>query len=179
MVVSLLAAMLALLAALCAWYEALYKTISVSDFASIIWKDAIDNGTALNVQLADYLGFAAKGYFVIPDAGDNIPFSHNYTYYRITGTPKEIAEARKLANPIQGPNGTAPLPEGRKVYIVRFVKEASYTQLSTFWVTLVISLLVVGAMLTAFLLWHCDPYAKDPANSLLFVTDGNRIVTGE
>jgi hypothetical protein len=171
--------MLALLAALCAWYEPLYKTISVSDFASIIWKDATGNGTDLNVQLTEYLGAAPRGYFVIPDAGDNIPFNHNYSYYRITGTPKEIAEARNLANPIHEPNGTVPLPKDRTVYVVRFVKEASYTQLSTFWVTLVISLLVVGAMLTAFLLWHCDPYAKDPANSLLFVTDGNRIVTGE
>jgi hypothetical protein len=174
--------MLAVLAALSSCYEALYSKISVSDFNSKIWEDAA-NTSASNVLVNDYVDASRNGCFVVRDPGENIPYNSSYLYYHVVGTPKEIAEAKMLANATSGWKWTKlDHPDSHRcgnISIVRFDSEASYIQLSTFWISLIPSLLVVGAMLTAFLLWHFDPYAKDPVNSLLFVTDGNRIVTGE
>lgn len=66
-------------------------------------------------------------------------------------------------------------------YHVEFIskwKVASYGEMSTFWVSLVTMLIFVFAVIISIGIWTCDHYENDPANSLMFATEGQKLATG-
>jgi hypothetical protein len=122
-----------------------------------------------------------KPYLIFRDPGDmeNMgPETENLSiYWEVYGQPKEI-EALK-ANFLHEEGHTVNTSHPLDYRFVVLKSEADWHQLSTFWVTLIVFLIFIGFAASALILWHCDKYSKDPQNSLLFVTEGNRIVTGE
>lgn len=116
--------------------------------------------------------------FILRDHGDTTSGS-GYKFYNVAGTPEEIAQftaAAQLMNPINDPiekiNGS------NKVIFVQFTREASYKQEAVFWVVIVTLIIFIGFVVSSLTIWHLDRYDLDPANSLLFVTEGNSIVAG-
>jgi hypothetical protein len=151
-----------------------YTTISASDFSSLVWNL---NGSA-NFGAASYVN-RENFSFVVREPGEPTT-GYNHTFYRVIGTPAEIAGVDAAAIRIYDDstdiaNWTTDTPYA---FIV-FVKQPSFDQMSTFWVTLIVVIVGLVFFLGSLLIWGTDEYAKDPVNSLLFVTDGNRLVTGE
>jgi hypothetical protein len=153
-----------------------YTRINASSFLDLIWRS---NGDSSANVPADAYSHDNGTFFVVRAPGDTNTGS-NYTFYYVAGTPQEIAAVKAvLPAPVVNltiENATA---AGAKVYFVLFANEPSFNQLSTFWVSLVVVILGLVFAIGSIVIWGTDNYAKDPANSLLFVTDGNRIVTGE
>ena len=77
-----------------------------------------------------------------------------------------------INDPIEKINGS------NKVIFVQFTREASYKQEAVFWVVIVTLIIFIGFVVSSLTIWHLDRYDLDPANSLLFVTEGNSIVAG-
>ncbi|KAH0791633.1 hypothetical protein GPJ56_004480 [Histomonas meleagridis] len=121
-----------------------------------------------------------KTVYVMRDSGEREDGS-NYTFYKVTGTTQELAELRASLNSIVDPvsNISQYADQGYTVKFFFLEKAASFSQMSTFWVNIVVWIIFIAAALSGYLIWHFDNYSKDPKNSLLFVTEGNRIVTGE
>ena len=168
-----------LLAAACLCFEGAYTRISVTEFLDHVWN--INSDEAHNVAATDYFKEPPNNTcYVIREKGERI-ITHNYTYYYVYGTKKEIALLTKQFEPLIDNETTieAMHSEGCEINFVILKAEASEYQQSVFWINIVVWAIILAGVLTGLLLWHCDNYAKDPGNSLLFVTDGNRIVTGQ
>jgi hypothetical protein len=175
-------------------WAANYTRRTAAEFSKGLWANiSLDNynpdkdspAPPASLSLDDYNADSdrvSKYCYVVRSAGE--PTSGwNYTYFYVTGTKQEIAELnasiasifnnREEIGDCEKENGSAP------VAFVILKAEASEAQVMTFWVNIVVWVIFIGFALAAFLLWHSDNYAKDPLYSLLFVTDGNRLVTGE
>ena len=84
------------------------------------------------------------------------------------------------------------IPEGATVQRIRIVekhrraKMAQYVEngetnrydIMTFWVPFVVCILTGVTLFGAYVLWSCDKYENDPANSLMFATEGQKLVRG-
>lgn len=155
-----------------------YTRVSVSEFEKMIWQ--MKAADVNHVSANQY--FSAGGnqtYFVIREAGE-IPTGWNSTFYYVYGTKAEIALLKEQTAVVtDNSTNIESLPAGSNVVFARFEAEANEYQLSVFWINIVVWAMIIGGVVTGLTLWHTDGYAKDPANSLLFVTDGNRLVTGE
>ena len=168
-----------LLAAACLCFEGAYTRISVSDFLDQVW--TISSNGDENVAASDYFKDPENcTRYLVREKGEAIT-THNYTYYYVYGTKKEIALLTKQLEPIVDNETTIEEMhrDGCDISFVILKAEASQYQQSVFWINIVVWAIILAGVLTGLLLWHCDNYAKDPGNSLLFVTDGNRIVTGQ
>ena len=169
--------LLFLASALC--FEGAYTRISVSDFLDLVW--TISSNGDENVAASDYFKEPENcTRYLVREKGEAIT-THNYTYYYVYGTKKEIALLTKQLEPIVDNETTIEEMhrDGCDISFVILKAEASQYQQSVFWINIVVWAIILAGVLTGLLLWHCDNYAKDPGNSLLFVTDGNRIVTGQ
>lgn len=116
--------------------------------------------------------------FILRDHGDTTSGS-GFKFYNVAGTPEEIAQftaaaqyMKQINDPIESINGT------NLVIFVQFTREASYKQEAVFWVVIVTLIIFIGFVVSSLTIWHLDRYDLDPANSLLFVTEGNSIVAG-
>ena len=154
-----------------------FTHVTVSEFANQIWQQSA--GDVTHVSLGKYSdGPANETYYVVRQGGE-LPTGWNYTYYYVSGTKEEIAILNtSLSVVLDEATNISSLPTANVVFLMLKPK-ASDNQASLFWINIIVWLFLIGGALTALLLWHCDNYAKDPANSLLFVTDGSRIVSGE
>ncbi|KAH0792563.1 hypothetical protein GPJ56_003548 [Histomonas meleagridis] len=154
-----------------------YITISVSDFYQMEY-EMNTQGTSYAVEPSNYN--INKTVYVMRESGEREDGS-NYTSYKVTGTTQELAELRASLNLISDPisNISDYTQQGYTVKFIFLEKAASFSQMSTFWVNIVVWIIFIAAALSGYLIWHFDNYSKDPRNSLLFVTEGNRIVTGE
>lgn len=156
-----------------------YTRVTVSEFEKMIWQ--MKAADVNHVSASDYFNTPAnpETYFVVREAGE-IPTGWNSTFYYVYGTKAEIA-LLKEQTAIVTDNETSmeSFPTGTKFVFARFEAESDQYQLSLFWINIIVWAMIIGGVATALTLWHTDGYAKDPANSLLFVTDGNRLVTGE
>ena len=169
--------LLFLASALC--FEGAYTRISVTEFLDHVWN--ISSNGAHNVAAGEYFQDAPNNTcYVVREKGEAI-ITHNYTYYYVYGTKKEIALLTKQLEPLVDNETTIEEMhrDGCDISFVILKAEASEYQQSVFWINIVVWAIILAGVLTGLLLWHCDNYAKDPGNSLLFVTDGNRIVTGQ
>ena len=155
-----------------------YTTISVSEFYQNQFQLNTQSNTsyALNSSLYN----ESKTVYVIRETGEREDGS-NYTFYKVTGTTQELAELKAALNLITDPTSNISdyVDQGYTINFLVLEKEASFSQMSTFWVNIVVWIIFIAAALSGYLIWHFDNYSKDPRNSLLFVTEGNRIVTGE
>ena len=66
------------------------------------------------------------------------------------------------------------ITEENPVVFVQLQKSASYSQMSTFWVSFISILILVVFGTTALLIWHFDRYDLDPANALLFISEAHK-----
>jgi len=164
--------MLACFLALSACTEPRYVPYPAADFYSFLL-NGDPEGKAKNLALDTYVKNPSMT-FVVKESGVPLPDVNVTQYYSVTGTPKEIAVLQALVTPVNATDD-----DQAPIYVVRWAKAPSNVQMSTFWVNIVVWIMFIGATLSAFLIWHCDDYGKDPLNSLLFVTDGSRIVNGE
>jgi hypothetical protein len=112
---------------------------------------------------------------VFREAGDG---ETGVNFWQVYGRPKQIAELKAAFDPVLTNASIANESFSDYAFVV-FKSEADWYDLSTFWVTIVVVIIFLSFVIAAFVVWHCDDYSKDPQNSLLFVTEGNRIVTGE
>ena len=154
-----------------------YTRVSAAEFQQLVWK--LKSGDKTNVAAAEYFAApAAETYFVVREAGE-VPTGWNSTFYYVYGTKEEIALLKEqTARVTDSETSMEDIPTGKFVF-ARFEAEASEYQQSVFWINIVVWGMILSGVVTGLVLWACDGYAKDPANSLLFVTDGNRLVTGE
>ena len=160
-------------------FQGAFTRISAGDFREMLWNMSSEEAT--NQDASTYFSAEIpKECFVVREKGEMIT-THNYTYYYVYGTKAEIALLTKQIELITDNETTIEemRDQGCNITFVIPKAEASEYQISVFWITLIVCIIGVAGLLTGFLLWHCDDYSKDPANSLLFVTDGNRIVTGQ
>lgn len=130
-----------------------------------------------SMSLKNYIGtFDKPGeyQYVFREKG-NIETGQNRIFYRVIGTPAEI---EKLNAFVAYATVSVNVSDDKTIFVM-LTKRANYYQLSTFWVTIICIIIFLAAAITAYTLWHCDRYDLDPNNSLLFVTEGSRIVNGE
>jgi hypothetical protein len=160
-----------------------YTRTTVAAFSTALWAN-ISNTPAASLTLDQYqsgTGAAVPGYCYVVRSDGEPTSGWNYTYYYVTGTKAEIAALNASITPIL--NATEEIRDcvnrNASVAFVILKSVASEDQTMTFWVNIVVWILFIGFAVSAFLIWHTDNYPKDPRNSLLFVTDGNRLVTGE
>ncbi|OHT12542.1 hypothetical protein TRFO_17592 [Tritrichomonas foetus] len=154
-----------------------YTTVSVANayefmYSTNNWTDTIT---------AEQYSKVPNSYFILRQPGDLDDGFGADGFFEITGTPQEIAEFRANAAVMtQVTNKTFQQlkSEGSSVYVVELKKSATYAQAATFWVTIVFFIIFIGGVASGLLIWHYDRYDLDPANSLLFVTEGNLIVSG-
>jgi hypothetical protein len=161
-------------------YAPLYTRVTAANFSSILWNSVTNGTSAANLPLNTYTSILPNLTYVVRSRGEKLS-GWNYTYYYVYGTPAEIAALNATLTPLY--NGSAlvdPLVhnENNTAFVI-LQTEASDSQTMLFWANIVVWLLFLGFVAASLIVWHTDNYAKDPANSLLFVTDGNRIVTGE
>jgi hypothetical protein len=164
--------MLAVLLAVVSGLAPTYIPISAKDFLSLVWGL---NQTA-NFSPDDYINQPAASY-IVREAGEPTT-GYNETFYRVSGTPAEVAQLSSFVTPIYDTDTNISDLTPPYAFVV-LVKEPSFNQMSTFWVTVIVVIVGLVFFIGSLLIWGTDEYAKDPVNSLLFVTDGNRIVTGE
>lgn len=119
-----------------------------------------------------------KIYFVIRQRGD-VESGEGYKFYNVKGTKEQIAALRASNenNELSDENVTT-LNETNRVIFIELTNEATYAQEAVFWVVIVTFVIFIGFVLSSLIIWHTDRYDLDPANSLLFVTEGNTIVSG-
>ena len=87
-----------LLAAACLCFEGAYTRISVTEFLDHVWN--INSDEAHNVAATDYFKEPPNNTcYVIREKGERI-ITHNYTYYYVYGTKKEIALLTKQFEPL-------------------------------------------------------------------------------
>jgi len=154
-----------------------YTRITVPAFLENVWKSGGAEGP--NANATEYFERKGLTYYVQRTAGE-VPTGWNTTFYYVYGTKEEIAALKATADPVIDANmSIADATTKGTVLFVIFKEVSSLDQLSIFWINVVAWLIILAALLTGFTLWAKDDYAKNPANSLLFVTDGNRIATGE
>jgi hypothetical protein len=158
-----------------------YDRRTAASFSQLLWDVTSGNSTG-HVNLTQYLAqnvTLLNSTYVVRDKGDKITIGTS-KYYYVYGTPEEIAALNATLKPIYRNSTVFPIvaPSDTNVFVILKV-EASNSQTMLFWVNIVVWILFLGFVISAITLWHSDNYAKDPANSLLFVTDGNRLVTGE
>lgn len=153
-----------------------YLNVDVNSFL----RDIVNNTfgeVQPSMSLSDYINkFEDPGdyQYVFREKGD-IETGQNRIFYRVIGTPAEIEKLNAFVSYAQLPVNAST----DKTIFVMLTKRADYYQLSTFWVTIICVIIFLAAAITAYTLWHCDRYDLDPNNSLLFVTEGSRIVNGE
>lgn len=117
--------------------------------------------------------------FVLRETGD-IESGDGYTFYDVSGTKEQLAAFQASAQYMQKYDDTlnTSFNNSHEVIFVQFTREATYAQEAVFWVVIVTFVIFIGFVLSSLILWHTDRYDLDPANSLLFVTEGNTIVSG-
>lgn len=153
-----------------------YTTITASKFMQMQFEINSGKNDTYSVK-ADSYNVNNDHHYVLRDKGDN-ETGIDYTFYRILGTAEEIAILKSNFQMINDSETNISDLTGNISFIV-LEKSASYYQMSTFWVNIVVWIIFIAFALGGYLIWHCDDYSKDPNNSLLFVTEGNRIVSGE
>ena len=116
-------------------------------------------------------------YFIVREQGD-ITTGDNYTFYDVSGTKEEMAAFIAAAKMMPNINKEIKDLTGKEIVFVQFTNEATYKQEAVFWVVIVTFIIFIGGVLSSLILWHTDRYDLDTANSLLFVTEGNTIVSG-
>jgi len=132
------------------------------------------NQTLNSVKLADYGKLADTFIYVSREPYENYP---NASFINITiqDTPEKINNFTSSMMVVT--NDSYVLPDDLTGYIVVCLKKekiASYSQMSTFWVTFISLILLVGFSLAALLIWHFDRYDLDPANPLLFISEAHK-----
>lgn len=116
-------------------------------------------------------------YFIVREQGDTAT-GDNYTFYDVSGTKEEMAAFIAAAKMMPNISNEIKNLTGKEIVFVQFTNEATYKQEAVFWVVIVTFIIFIGGVLSSLILWHTDRYDLDPANSLLFVTEGNTIVSG-
>ena len=68
----------------------------------------------------------------------------------------------------------------RRAKMAQYVENGSANRydVMTFWVPFVVCILTGLTLLGAYLMWSCDKYENDPVNSLMFATEGQKLVRG-
>ena len=136
-----------------------------------------------SIRANDYVkDLPQERYYVLRQIGDR-EGGTGYTYYDVQGTPQEIAETKSMLKDMQTRNDTlsdilASNVPRENIVFVQFTNKASYYQVAVFWVVIVSFIIFIGGVASGLLIWHFDRYDLDPDNALLFVTEGNSIVTG-
>lgn len=154
------------------------QSIPISQLYEIMYKDS----NLTSVQTVDDFISATINkptYFVYREQGDTI-VGDNFTWYDAYGTPQEVNDFMTVAQgtPQQEGKSVRELAENGNVIFIRITKSATYAQEAVFWVVIVFFIIFIGGVTSSLLIWHLDRYDLDPANSLLYVTEGNLIVSG-
>ena len=68
----------------------------------------------------------------------------------------------------------------RRAKMAHYVEDgiADARDIGTFWIPFVVCILTALTLLGAYIMWSCDRYENDPANSLMFATEGQKLVSG-
>lgn len=117
--------------------------------------------------------------FVVREIGDN-ETGDGYQFYDVSGTKEQLAAFKASAQYMTriDDKNISDINDSKEIVFVQFTNEATYAQEAVFWVVIVTFVIFIGFVLSSLIIWHTDRYDLDPANSLLFVTEGNTIVSG-
>ena len=145
--------------------------MNYNDFVSKMIKSRMNNkqgGTA-----TDFLSTFAS--FNLTEVTDNY-FTENETYYIVTMTPNQQKDFEKYNQKDKNLN---PSSNVYKVKLITKYPIPSDVEMSNFWIILIVILLGISFLSFGFYIWATDDYPNDPQNSLIFATDGQKLVKGD
>lgn len=145
-------------------------TLTVGEFYQFAVKEALGEKKSLSPK--DYADAFPK--FVVIQTADG-PYPSRYKTVKVIGEPTEIENIKQLVST----NHTAPDENLIYVSFHKQRKEATYSQQGLLFIPIIAIVILLAAALYAIIMWLRDDYAHDPANSLLFVTEGSRIISGQ
>ena len=65
-----------------------------------------------------------------------------------------------------------------KMAAYAYESQSTSRNVGSFWIPFVICIVSALTLLGSYLLWACDRYENEPANSLIFATEGQKLVSG-
>ena len=140
---------------------------TVSEFEQMVARDSLNGKNSLS--LSDYLKPGKRYILASLD-------KQNSDVIVVRGSESEISYLQRAY--ITEAASSEDSQETQLVALEADPTQSDDMKVAEFWDILIIAIVFVGAAVFSYLFWHCDKYDQDPQNSLLFATEGTRIVSG-